>query len=254
MKLIIFPELAATGYFLSPGIGELAEHQNGKIAQFMSETARTNETYIVYGYVERGDHGETYNSLRLIDRHGEMIANYRKIHITELEKGIFTPGNEVVSVQTELGHLGLMICWDLAFPELARLLALKGADMLVVPTAWERPYDEPYARFGTARAIDNTLYVAVCNHVGQSENLSFFGGSGLYGPDGGQVALEEKEEERVVIAEVDIEYRRNMLSHFYTMLNERRTDLYGYKGEVPKIVQSEENLIVCEMRRTGLPK
>lgn len=231
VKLMLFPELAATGYFLSSAFREYAEGQNGMIAQYMSEIARENDVYIGYGYIELGNDGEVYNSLGFIDRHGERIANYRKIHITDLERGFFTPGNEIVSVKTEWGHIGLMICWDLAFSELARALALRGVDLIISPSAWEKPYGDSFMRFAMARAIDNTLYVAVCNHVGQSDNLILCGKSGMYGPDGTSIALAGEDDEKVIVAEIDFEYRRKVQSSFFTMLKERRKDLYGLKGE-----------------------
>lgn len=90
VKLMLFPELAATGYFLSSAIRQYAETPNGWIARYLSEVARKNKMYISYGYVESGSKGEIFNSLRFIDNHGKWIANYRKIHITELERGIFS--------------------------------------------------------------------------------------------------------------------------------------------------------------------
>jgi predicted amidohydrolase len=232
VKLLLFPELAATGYFLSSsGLSHCAEERNGEIAAYMSEVARENDMYIGYGYAERGPYGELFNSLRLIDRHGQRIANYRKIHITELERGIFTAGNEIVSVQTELGHIGLMICWDLAFPELARTLTLRGAELILSPSAWERPHDHAFQRFGMARAIDNTVYVAACNSIGQSDNLHFFGKSTLFDPRGTSIAWADDEEEIVVTGEIDREYRKEVQNSFFTMLKERRKELYGLKEE-----------------------
>jgi predicted amidohydrolase len=207
VKLMLFPELAATGFFLSSAIRQYAETQNGRIARYMSEVARENKMYIAYGYVESGSKGEIFNSLRFIDDHGELISNYRKIHITELERGVFTPGSEVVSIKTKLGHIGFMICWDLAFPELARMLAIRGADLILNPSAWEKPYDSPFLRFAMARAIDNTVYVAASNHVGKSDDLVFFGRSGLYGPDGAAVVLAAEDDEKVIVGEVDLVYR-----------------------------------------------
>jgi 5-aminopentanamidase len=228
LKLLLFPELAATGYFLTSDILGYAEGLNGSIMQYMSELAKENDVYIGYGYVELGNEGEIFNSFRLIDRHGGPIANYRKIHITEFERGIFTPGNEIVSVKTELGHIGLMICWDLAFPELARKLVTvePGVDLILSPSAWEKPYGDPLMRFSMAKAIDNTFYVAVCNHVGPSGDFVFCGRTGLFGPDGASIVLAGEDDEQVLIAEIDFEYRSSIKSNFYTMLQERRSDLY----------------------------
>lgn len=226
IRLIVFPELAATGYYLSADIKEVAEEQNGTIFRQMRKAASDKNLYVAYGYVERGIAGEIYNSIQLIDPAGNALANYRKIHLTPLEKKRFASGSEAVAVQTDLGKIGLMICWDLAFPELARALALQGADLLIAPTAWERPHDDSFIKFGMARAIDNTVYVAAPNHIGQSENLSFFGKSAIYSPDGTAMASAEGDQESVLVAELDYKWRNEIKKSFFTMLDERRTDIY----------------------------
>lgn len=238
LKLIVFPELAATGYFLSTAIRAYAQGLDGWIAERMAELARDNELYIGYGYVELGSNGSIYNSLAFFNRQGERVSNYRKIHLTGLERDVFTPGDEIVSVQTELGHIGLMICWDLAFPEMARTLAVRGVELILSPSAWEQPYDDPLVQFSKARALDNTVYVGVCNHIDRSEDLVMCGRSGLYGPDGVIVACAEADLEKVIVAEIDLEHRRRQQSGFYSMLKERRIDLYGLKGELETGVQS----------------
>jgi predicted amidohydrolase len=242
VQLLLFPELAATGYFLSEELRGCAEGPTGEIAAYMSQAAREYQLYLAYGYAERGAGGKLFNSLRLIDRHGNPIANYQKIHITSLEKETFAAGSQVVSAQTEMGHIGLMICWDLAFPELARLLALRGADLLLAPCAWESPYEDAFLRFATARAIDNTLYVAACNHRGQSGELRFFGKTALFGPDGAMIESAEERQEHVILGDIDLPYRRNVQNRFFTMLQERRKDLYRLQGEeVLPDVSSEAN-------------
>ncbi|TLS38656.1 carbon-nitrogen hydrolase family protein [Pseudalkalibacillus caeni] len=225
-RLIIFPELAATGYFLTSEIKELAQTQDGPISQRMRKAAQQYEVNIVYGYVEKDTEGKIYNAIQLVGPDGNAEANYRKIHLTPLERGIFTAGSELVTVQTDIGKIGLMICWDLAFPELSRALALKGADILIAPSAWEDPYDAPFTQFGAARAIDNTVYVAACNHVGESGELTFFGKSAIYGPDGQTIKTAAKYEDTLITATLDEEWRKEIKESFFTMLEERRTDVY----------------------------
>ncbi len=232
VKLVLFPELAVTGYYLAPEIASHAEPADGEAARYLGEAAKACGTYIAYGYVESGTDGKTYNSLQLIDSAGQPVANYRKIHLTDLERDVYTPGNELVVADTELGKIGLMICWDLAFPELARSLAVRGADLLLAPAAWEKPYDDPFLLFAMARAIDNTVYLATCNQIGTSGDLAFFGKSGLYGPDGESIAVAETDEEQVIVGEIDFAHRDRVRSTFFTMLQERRKDLYGLKEEV----------------------
>ncbi|MBU8878272.1 carbon-nitrogen hydrolase family protein [Bacillus sp. FJAT-29790] len=225
-RLIVFPELSATGYFLTSSLKEMAEDMNGSIFQFMSKVAGENNLYVVYGYVELDQSGQIYNSIKLIDPNGIALANYRKIHLTPLERDIFSPGSEIILADTEIGKIGLMICWDLAFPELARQLALQGANILVAPSAWENPFSSSFTTFGMARAIDNTVYVAATNHIGPSENLSFFGESAIYAPDGTVIASAKDGAEVIIAADLNDAWRKELKDTFYTMLQERRTDVY----------------------------
>ncbi|WP_347548579.1 carbon-nitrogen hydrolase family protein [Pseudalkalibacillus hwajinpoensis] len=225
-KIIVFPELSATGYFLSEGISELAEEKDGPIFQAMQHMAASNLVSIVYGYVEKDERGNIFNSIQYIHASGKNTGNYRKIHLTPLEREVFTAGSEPVTITTDIGTIGLMICWDLAFPELARNLALKGADILLVPSAWEEPYDGPFLQFGGARAIDNTVYLVACNHTGQSGDLNFFGKSSIYGPDGQAITTAEKQYD-IITANTDNHWRDELKQTFFSMLEERRTDIYS---------------------------
>lgn len=229
-SLLIFPELSVSGYFLSPDLKELAEFQKGSSFARMSEIAEHHKMWILYGYPEKDREGKVYNSIQLIDSRGESVANYRKIHLTPGEKELFTPGSEPVMVETELGNIGLLICWDLAFPELARTLALKGADLLLAPSAWESPYEAPFYQFGASRAIDNTVYVAACNHTGISKDLSFFGKSAIFAPDGTNLAICKEKKEHIITAALDYSWRNHIKETFFTMLSDRRPDVYR-RGE-----------------------
>lgn len=225
-KVITFPELCTTGYFLSESIKDLAEKRDGPIFQTMKKMAVVNLVSIVYGYVEIDGKGNLYNSIQYIDANGKNNANYRKIHLTPLERGVFTAGSEPVTVETGFGTVGLMICWDLAFPELARMLTLKGADILLVPSAWEEPYDAPFLQFSGARAIDNSVYLVTSNHIGKSEDLTFFGKSSIFAPNGQVIATAEKQYD-MITATIDYDWRNEITQSFFSMLEERRTDIYS---------------------------
>lgn len=226
IRLIIFPELSATGYYLSSEMKELAQFQEGSIFEHMQKVAKQYEMWIVYGYAEKDGENQVYNAIQLIDPTGKQAGNYRKIHLTPLEKELFTPGSDLVTVETEIGTIGLMICWDLAFPELARALTLRGADLLVAPSAWEIPYDLPFHHFAAARAIDNTVYVAACNHIGTSDRLSFFGKSAIVAPDGQTMGMAEENNEQMITATLQYDWRDAIQQTFFTMLADRRPDLY----------------------------
>lgn len=226
IPIILFPELSTTGYFLTPSLRKVAQKKDGFSFQKLSALAEKHKIYLVYGYVEQGESGNIYNSVQLIDPNGKSLANYRKIHLTPLERDYFQAGDKAVVVDTSLGRVGLMICWDLAFPELARLLAVEGADLLLAPTAWEDPFNKPFLNFGMARAIDNTVFLASSNHIGSSGSLEFFGQSSIYGPDGEVLARAEAYKDEIITADILIDNRQKLKDEFFSMLEERRLDIY----------------------------
>src|SRR5690606_15679440 len=135
-KLILFPEAAAAGYIFSENhVNNHAELAKGASFTKLSHLAKEHSLYICYGFIEK-DEGRIFNSVNLISPKGELSATYRKIHLTPLEKHLFSAGNRLGAVKTELGTIGLMICWDMAFPELARLVEQQGADLILAPSAW----------------------------------------------------------------------------------------------------------------------
>ncbi len=97
---------------------------------------------------------------------------------------------------------------------------------MLVPSAWEAPYDGPFLQFSVSRAIDNTIYVVTCNHTGQSEQLNFFGKSSIFGPDGQAIVTAEKPYE-LITAIADSTRRNELKQSFFSMLEERRTDVYS---------------------------
>jgi 5-aminopentanamidase len=226
VEIIVFPELCSTGYFLTRELQDVADHKDGEHFQILSEVAKKEEITIAYGYVEKGDTNIIYNSLMVINSKGEKIANYRKIHLTPLEKEFFTAGSEIVVVESKIGSIGLMTCWDLAFPDLTKALAQKGAEVILAPSAWESPYDEPYELFARARAIDYTVYLATCNHIGLSNDLDFFGKSAIYGPDGKVIIKSKEKEEAILFASLDLTQRKKLQKSFFTMQADFREDLF----------------------------
>ncbi len=226
-RLLLFPELAVSGYEPAVSIIACAEERDGPSFRRMSSLAAKLGIHLAYGYVESGGGGCFYNSLMLIAPDGSALANYRKIHLTVGEKKIFLAGDEAVAVDTDLGKIGLMICWDLAFPEIARMLALSGAEILLVPAAWDKPYARPFRQFASSRALDNSIFLATCNHVGRTGQWDFFGESTVYGPDGTIVACAGEDRERVASAEIDFAWSRELREGYYSMLKDRRPDIYG---------------------------
>ncbi|MEV0243237.1 carbon-nitrogen hydrolase family protein [Streptomyces sp. NPDC050674] len=183
--LLVTAEMFLTGYAIGDGIGRLAEPADGDCADAIAEIATNHGLAIAYGYPERA--GDTvFNSAQLISADGTRLANYRKTHLFGcFERDHFTPGDQPV-VQAEIGgvRVGILICYDVEFPENVRAHALAGTDLLVVPTAQMHPFQFVAESMIPVRAFENQMYVAYVNRVGQEGEFEFVGLSTLAGPDG----------------------------------------------------------------------
>jgi 5-aminopentanamidase len=224
--LLVAPEMFLTGYAIGDGIVRLAEPADGDSADTIAETASRHGLAIAYGYPERD--GETvFNSAQLVSADGNRLANYRKTHLFGcFERDHFTPGDEPV-VQAELNGLriGMMICYDVEFPENVRAHALAGTDLLVVPTAQMHPFQFVAESLVPVRAFENQMYIAYVNRVGQEGEFEFVGLSTLAGPDGIARARAGRVEE-LVLADVDpARLAASRAANPY--LEDRRPGLYG---------------------------
>ncbi|KUN01960.1 carbon-nitrogen hydrolase [Streptomyces yokosukanensis] len=227
--LLVAPEMFLTGYAIGDAIGRLAEPADGDSADAIAETATRHGIAIAYGYPERD--GETvHNSAQLISADGTRLANYRKTHLFGCaERDHFTPGDQPV-VQAELNGLtvGLMICYDVEFPENVRAHALAGTDLLVVPTANMHPFELVAESMVPVRAFENQMYIAYANRVGQEGEFEFFGLSTLVGPDG-IARTRAGRSEQLVLADADPAFlAASREANPY--LNDRRPGLYGSLG------------------------
>ncbi|ORT55151.1 carbon-nitrogen hydrolase family protein [Streptomyces sp. CB03238] len=197
--LLIAPEMFLTGYAIGDDVARLAEPADGDCADAVADIAARHGLGIAYGYPERD--GETvYNAAQLIGPDGARLANYRKTHLYGgFETDSFTPGDQPV-VQAELGGLrvGLMICYDVEFPENVRAHALAGTQLLLVPTALMHPAEVVAESVVPVRAFENQIYVAYANRTGLEGDFEFVGLSALAGPDGTARARAGRGEELVV--------------------------------------------------------
>ncbi|GAA3158613.1 carbon-nitrogen hydrolase family protein [Streptomyces rameus] len=224
--LLAAPEMFLTGYAIGDDIARLAEPADGDSADAIAETATRHGLAIAYGYPER-DGGTVYNSAQLISADGTRLANYRKTHLFGcFERDHFTPGGQQV-VQAELNGLtvGLLICYDVEFPENVRAHALAGTDLLVVPTAQMHPFQFVAEAMIPVRAFENQMYVAYVNRVGQEGEFEFVGLSVLAGPDG-IARTRAGRAEQLVLADADPAFlAASRESNPY--LKDRRPGLYG---------------------------
>ncbi|NUS90659.1 MAG: carbon-nitrogen hydrolase family protein [Streptomyces sp.] len=207
--LLIAPELFLTGYAIGDGVGRLAEPADGPGGRAVARIAATHGLAVLYGYPERAGEavdggGTIFNSARLVGPDGAELENYRKTHLFgDFERAWFTPGETPV-VQATLGgvRLGIMICYDVEFPENVRAHALAGTDLLLVPTAQMHPFQFVAEALVPVRAFESQLYIAYVNRTGPEGDFDFVGLSCLAGPDGTVKARAGRGEE-LAFGEVD---------------------------------------------------
>jgi len=222
--LIIFPELFLTGYNIGSAAHSLAEPADGPSYQKAAEIARKADIALLYGYSERVD-SNVYNAALLIDRKGQARANYRKTHLYgSYEKRFFKPGNWLILAELEGLNIGILICYDVEFPEAVRALAHAGADLIAVPTALMVDYCRVAEKVVPARAYESEIYVAYVNRCGSEGDIVYCGRSCLVGPDGRDV-LRAGSTEALLVADID----KNAIAEAREtnpVLSDLRPDLY----------------------------
>jgi predicted amidohydrolase len=229
-ELVIFPELALTGCSLtSDEAKNVAERIPGKITNQIIEACKKNKIYAIVTLIEcEGD--KFYNTAILVSPDG-IIGKYRKTHLPCLGVDRYlTAGDDfLLPVQTSLGRLGILICWDVFFPEASRFLALSNAQAIIIPTNWLASNDLTL-EFYRIRAVENNLYVFWVNRVGEERGLLFSGRSAIISPNGEILLRASPSEEQLLFMDIDLKNaEQGKLSSDYPMdvLNERRPELYS---------------------------
>lgn len=198
-KLICFPELSYTGYFVKKErLQELAEPEDGFFVTCLRELSVRYGIGILAGFAEREEES-VYNTCILTDTRGNLAGKARKVHLWKSEKKRFAPGDEYPVFETEFGKVAIIICYDLEFPEPARIAALKGAELILCPAAWSVPAARRWELDMAGNSLFNLLYIAGSNF---SDELCC-GLSGVTGPDGMWAAQARGQEETIVYAEID---------------------------------------------------
>jgi predicted amidohydrolase len=206
-ELVILPELSLTGYTMRDRIYELAETIPGHSTTAFEKLAKKTGSYIVFGMPELSEKTQAtvYNAAVLVGPDG-FIGKYRKMclptHSVFEEKRYFRPGYQTAVFETELGKIGLIICYDIFFPEVSRLTRLKGAQLIVCISASPATRRTFFETLTVARAIENTAFLAYVNLVGIEDGLQFWGGSRLVGPNGKTFVQAKYDEEDLVVDEI----------------------------------------------------
>jgi len=228
--LVIFPELSLTGYVVRDQIYELAETIPGPSTQKLEEIAKKTGRYIIFGMPEVSEKTKAtiYNTAVFIGPKG-VIGKYRKrylpTHSVFEEKRYFRPGYQTATFETPLGTIGLCICYDLFFPEVARLTRLKGAQLIVAISASPAVRKSYFEIITAARALENTAFLAYVNLVGVQDGLQFWGGSRLVCPTGDIAVLAKYDEEDFVVCEVNFSDLRTTET-FIPTLRDLRPEIF----------------------------
>lgn len=222
--LVIFPELFASGYNIGDRMFDAAEPADGPTSDALSAAARTAGIAILAGYPELAGKA-IHNSAMLMGPDGTPLANARKTHLFGAEEQrLFTPGEELTLARVGDLPIGVLICYDVEFPEAARTLALRGAELIAVPTALMQPYGWIAEHVLPARAWENQVFVAYANRCGREDDLDYCGASCVIAPDGSELARAGPGEE-LLVAEIDpAAFERSRLANPY--LADRRPELY----------------------------
>lgn len=239
-QLVIFPELSLTGYVIRDQVYELAERIPGPSTRVVEKLAKENELHIIFGMPETCEKTQAtlYNSAVLVGPNG-FIGKYHKMYLPTHsifeEKRYFRPGYQVAVYDTELGKIGLVICYDIFFPEVTRLTRLKGAQLIVCISASPGIRRSFFETLTAARAIENTAFLAYVNRAGIEDGLQFWGGSRLIGPSGRIIAEAKYDEEDFVVAEMDYADAKPVEA-FVPTLRDLRPELFD------KLRESAEDL------------
>jgi predicted amidohydrolase len=231
--IIVLPELAFTGYFFEDRaeLQELAEDvSESSTVQGLSRLCKDNTFYLVVGFAERYK-GQLYNTALVIGPSG-LLHRYRKLHLFNTEKEYFDPGDTPLStIEIRGANVGVMICFDWVFPEVARSLALQGADLLCHPSNLVLTYCQ---KAMLTRSLENSVYSVTANRTGKETRprgeLLFTGQSQIVGPNGEVIASSNSEEEAVVLRDIGLSDARNkLITENNDLFLDRRPEFYNPK-------------------------
>jgi len=225
--LLICPECWLCGYNIGSAVTALAEDRAGPSSGRIGEIARTHRIAIAYGYAERDEQlGCLYNAAQVIGPDGAPLAHYRKVHLFGPDEraayragGCFEPPFELMGVR-----FGLLICYDVEFPEAVRALKLLGAQAILIPTALTDEYSAVARLIVPARSLESQVFIAYCNRAGVENGMRFLGGSCLSSVDG-EITAAAGRTEALIIGELDVGLCETT-ARVFPYLADRRPELY----------------------------
>ncbi len=226
--LIVFPEMSDLGYDMKLILKNAQDWDSGP-SQKISDLAKSNDIAVVAGIAER-DGDDVYNTLVIVDRTGKILGKYRKIHLITAkpicEHHHLKQGNALVLHTINGITCGFMTCYDIRFPEMARALTLSGAQMLITPSAFPLVRGEHWKTILTCRAIENQVYVAAPNRIGNDAGITFGGATRLIDPYGVTISSASEIDSTLITGNVDLNHLEQVRSKM-KIQQDRQPKLYN---------------------------
>ena len=224
--VIVLPETWNTGFFPRENLPALCDTDCARVKQELGTLAAELHVNLVAGSVSNRREGRVYNTACVFERNGELLCAYDKTHLfTPMgEQDFFTPGDHLCRFELDGVSCGILICYDIRFPELARTMALEGMDLLFVVSQWPAVRDAHLRTLTTARAIENQMFLACCNSCGTAGETVYGGRSVILDPWGKELASAGTQEQ-ILTADCDL----SVLHGIRTSINvfrDRRPELY----------------------------
>lgn len=235
-ELICLPEMYTTGYnldIIGPQITQLAENIDGPTVTDLQQLAKELKIHIVAPLalnLEDDPEARPFNSAVFIGDEGQILGVYSKCHLFETERMYFQPGQELPVYDTKFGKIGIMICFDAGFPEVARILQMKGAELIVCPSAWRIQDMGVWHLNMPQRAQENSCYLAAINRYGKEGSLYMGGYSIVCGPEGDIIKELIEEKEDILYCTIDGQRLADFRADGGPYLPYRRPELYEREG------------------------
>jgi predicted amidohydrolase len=248
--LVVFAELFLTGYMVRDQLTSLAEPLSGESISEVAKIAKEHNTHIVFGMPEAGVDvpGQFYNSSVLVYPN-ERVEAYRKLHLANFgpfeEHLYFAKGMDVPVFDTSFGKIGMLICFDCFFPELSKIYALKGANLLVAISASPSTTRTFFEKVMVSRAIENTVFFTYTNLVGTELNMVYWGGNTVVGPRGDVKAKGEYFKEQTVSCDIDFN-EITTAREFRPTIRETRMELFF---ELQRLLEKDVRGAILESKK-----
>ncbi|HEM7799606.1 carbon-nitrogen hydrolase family protein [Burkholderia cenocepacia] len=202
--LVVFSETYLPGFPTPDNVAQLAEPLDGPSVSAIRAAARDARVAVVIGFAEQ-DGGRYFNTAILVDEFGELRLRYRKSHLYESDAGVFEAGGAFDVCEWRGIKVGMLICFDLEFPETARALARAGAELIVIPDGMMQPHGHVHRKMIPVRALENQVFVAMANRVGPGDRYTFSGASLVASPDGDVMAEAPSDQDAVLDVGIDMD-------------------------------------------------